>query len=315
MLLRIPFLAIYATRVSLAASSLVQRAAQSSNIPEISNEFVIPSNSTQATSSGTALPSLPSVISSGSLSNLSLATSNTSELVLNGTAAGLKLPAVVCDEEKGEGLTVQSCIQAYNVMTSYLTRLSHTRTKVTIGTRSQGIFDIPDRIRFLSPQGICAIDVGLAYDQADSTTTIELASAATALLNQCVEGYAEPQGGEIVSLGEKRQIDMEFHFNPMITLPQCKNPPPTGPPAQSCLSLLQSMPLGRSEQSFGLRGSNADVELPRALHGADGRCTLTLNTRGPIDWVTWDDIYEAVVEIDAICVRQGIRGVRANLGE
>lgn len=150
MLLRIPFLAIYATRVSLAASSLVQRAAQSSNIPEISNEFVIPSNSTQATSSGTALPSLPSVISSGSLSNLSLATSNTSELVLNGTAARLKLPAVVCDEEKGEGLTFQSCIQAYNVMTSYLTRLSHTRTKVTIGTRSQGIFDIPDRIRFLS---------------------------------------------------------------------------------------------------------------------------------------------------------------------
>ena len=150
MLLRIPFLGIYATRVSLVSSSLEQRAAQSSNIPEVSNAIVIPSNSIPATSPGTALPSLPSVISSGSLSNLSLATSNTSELALNGTTAGLKLPVVVCDEDKGEGLTLQGCVQAYNVMTSYLAGLSHTRTKVTIGTRSQGIFDISDRIRFLS---------------------------------------------------------------------------------------------------------------------------------------------------------------------
>ena len=29
------------------------------------------------------------------------------------------------------------------------------------------------------------------------------------------------------------------------------------------------MPLGPAEQSFGLRGSNADVELPRALYGGE----------------------------------------------
>lgn len=34
------------------------------------------------------------------------------------------------------------------------------------------------------------------------------------------------------------------------------------------------MPLGRSEQSFGLRGSSADVELPRALHGGESASLL-----------------------------------------
>ncbi|KAL2043518.1 hypothetical protein N7G274_003825 [Stereocaulon virgatum] len=314
MLSRTSLLSIVATSFSLVCSSKVQQAAQSSNAPEIANAFVIPKEPLQTISHRTVLPSSPSVASFGPLSNLSLVTFNRSELALNATAVGFKSSSADCDKGIGEGLNVQSCVQAYNSMTSYLAILARTRNKVTMGLPSQGIFDIPGFMRFLSTDGVCLIDLSLISDTADSTTTTELVMGATTLLRECVEGHDEPQGGRIYEFGEKRQIDMVLSHRGPDPLPTCQNPPPTGPPPQSCFSLFKSMPSEDFVQSFGQRGSNADVEVPRALHGADERCVLTLFTRGPMDWVSWVSVYLTAIEIDAICVRRGKRGFRSNLG-
>ena len=48
---------------------------------------------------------------------------------------------------------------------------------------------------------------------------------------------------------------------------------------------------------------------------ADGRCSLTIDTRGPGDSLAWYDIYKAATEIEATCVRHGLRGFIHGLGE
>ena len=48
---------------------------------------------------------------------------------------------------------------------------------------------------------------------------------------------------------------------------------------------------------------------------ADGRCALTIFTTGPSDSMTWYNIYNAATEIEAVCVRQGLRGTIYGLGE
>jgi hypothetical protein len=74
--------------------------------------------------------------------------------------------------------------------------------------------------------------------------------------------------------GGKRQIDMILSHRGTDPLPTCQNPPPTGPPPESCLSLFKSMPSEDVVQSFGQRGSNADVEVPRALRGGKSASLL-----------------------------------------
>ena len=48
---------------------------------------------------------------------------------------------------------------------------------------------------------------------------------------------------------------------------------------------------------------------------ADGRCSLTIDTTGADDSFTWYDIYRAATEIEASCVRRGLRGIIIGLGE
>ncbi len=48
---------------------------------------------------------------------------------------------------------------------------------------------------------------------------------------------------------------------------------------------------------------------------ADGRCSLTIDTTGADDSWTWYNIYKAATEIEASCVRRGLRGMINRLGE
>ena len=148
----IPFLGVCLTLIFFASLTPAQDTAQSSNPSEVSKAFTFPRESIHAAPSGTGLPVLPPIVEFGSLSNISTINSYTSNIAPNDTAAGLKPPAVVCDPEKGEGLSINSCRQAFSVMTSYLRTLGAARSKVTIGARSEGIWDIPDRVRFLSSE-------------------------------------------------------------------------------------------------------------------------------------------------------------------
>lgn len=75
--------------------------------------------------------------------------------------------------------------------------------------------------------------------------------------------------------GEDREIILGFEYgNPFVV--QCRDPPPTGPPLRSCSSLLEQLPASSIEQSFGPRGADVDVVLPRSFYGGNVACLINL---------------------------------------
>ena len=134
-----PFLGISIIIFSGASSSLVQRQAQISNtrilpatfnLPNPTASTLLPEN-TPPSASLSVLPTLPFNVSSN-VTN-----------VLNTTEAEL-----LCDRDLGQGLTVQSCIRARSELQTWLAR--RPRYYITIGQPGYGVWDINDRITFLS---------------------------------------------------------------------------------------------------------------------------------------------------------------------
>ena len=135
----LPFLGISILIFSVASSGLVQRQAQisnfrilpaTSNVPNPTVSTLLPEN-TPPSASLSVLPTSPFNVSSN-VTN-----------VLNTTEAEL-----FCDRELGQGLTVQSCIRARSELQSWLD--GRPRYYITIGQPGYGVWDINDRITFLS---------------------------------------------------------------------------------------------------------------------------------------------------------------------
>lgn len=133
------FLVICIFLSSGASSSLVQRQSQNSairvrpatfNLPNPTASTLLPEN-TLPSASLSVLPTSPFNVSSN----------NTN--VLNTTDAELR-----CNRELGQGLTVQSCIQAQSELKTWL--YAQPRFYITIGQPGYGVWDINDRIKFLS---------------------------------------------------------------------------------------------------------------------------------------------------------------------
>ena len=125
--------------LSVFSLGLVQRQAQSSKIRILPATLNVPNPTastllSENTSPSTSLSALPT-----SSFNVS---SNVTD-VLDTTQADL-----MCNRELGRGLTVQSCVQARSELKSWLD--GRPRYYITIGQPGYGVWDINDRIRFLS---------------------------------------------------------------------------------------------------------------------------------------------------------------------
>ena len=53
----------------------------------------------------------------------------------------------------------------------------------------------------------------------------------------------------------------------------------------------------------------------KLLAAPDNLCYLEVDTMGPVDKVSWYDIWAAVVAINGVCVRNGKTGKATSLGE
>ena len=82
---------------------------------------------------------------------------------------------------------------------------------------------------------------------------------------------------------------------------------------KQCALLMNEMPATSNLQIFGPRGlSGVDVQLPYQLSGL---CSLIVNTKGPVDPVSWYELWEGARAVSAICIRRGFGGISTGHGE
>ena len=205
----------------------------------------------------------------------------------------------------------------------------------------------------VTADGLCIIDV-LIKDSGPSANVSysELRRAANLLRLHCVSGRS--QGGistglgnveELISiaacsiisngpatLGDGQNVDLVMaSYVPNV---DCKNYP--GPPTENCQTIVNSMPASKYQKSWGTAHAplNADITLPRTLREsksnlgknqsyhqfaecfqiAGRKCMAIIETLGPTDVSSWYEIWQAVVALEGICVRNGLVGTARQRG-
>lgn len=102
---------------------------------------------------------LPSLSSDGlSTTTLSVLNANLSLLPqsistspsLNYTANLLGLPRPECQRDPNVNMRASSCIDALRLMEEYVNSISTHRSKLSMGTRGTGFWDIPSPLKFVS---------------------------------------------------------------------------------------------------------------------------------------------------------------------
>ena len=209
-----PFLGISIVAFSVASSGLVQRGAQISNIRILPASFNQPSPTASTllpanTPPSASLSALPTSSFNGSSKNIN---------VLNITEAELR-----CDRDRGQGLIVESCVQAQSQLNSWLNGIP--RDYITIGQPGYGVWDVNDRITFLSCESIqkscgfeitdegeaadrvCAFDFWVTWGDDDhKVATSDLVHASNELMLHCVTPAGGPAAGSYGYIGNLRPL-------------------------------------------------------------------------------------------------------------
>lgn len=226
-----PFLGISIIFLSVTSLSLVQRQAQISNIRILPATFKLPNPTASTVLPENTLPPASLSILPTSPFNVSSNVTN----VLNTTEAYLS-----CSYALGQGLTIDSCYQAHSELRTWLDGL--TRSYITIGEPTYGVWDVDDRITFLSCEctqklcgfwitderetadRICAFDFRVLLGGEDGqVATYDLAHASNQLMLRCVTRPGDIAGGSYDNLGNlrphTRTPETAFHgfpYNPNI---------------------------------------------------------------------------------------------------
>ncbi|KAL8671952.1 MAG: hypothetical protein Q9168_003578 [Polycauliona sp. 1 TL-2023] len=207
----------------------------------------------------------------------------------------------------GRNLKLSSCMQLYHAMSSY------TAPQV-FGERGTGYYDAPLPFRYLSHDGLCAIDLAhSAGVLSDTVSPVDLKVAARLLISVCV-GQAPNEGGLITGLGEKKALALRIvPYRPMVTC----GPPNSGPPWISCRDIIDSMPANNKKQVFGPSGdARTTVELPWKFTTTRQRCGVFVNGIQPgrtIDTGDWYKIWAAANAVEFMCTQLGKNGSATSL--
>ena len=153
----------------------------------------------------------------------------------------LKAGSIKCNERYlGKDLELASCINAWtkiprdNIAYSY-----GLRTDIAAGAR----FDIGLPVRYLSDNGVCAIDIRPRYgaeadlNKGDSAENIEISAAARAVIERCVA--TRPQGGYNNGFSKKGLLTIAvLKYKPSMV---CNQATEQKPYPQFCERILQTM--------------------------------------------------------------------------
>ena len=227
-----PLLGICVIIFSVASSSLLQREARISNIRLLPASFNLPSPTASTLLPANTLPST-------SLSVLPTSPFNASSNVIN--SLNTNGPILRCDRELGRGLTVASCVEAQSQLKTWLYGVS--RSYITIGQPSYGVWDINEGIRFLSCEftqkhcglritdergreaadRVCASDVFVLPGEEGRLKAYDLVHASNVLMLYCVTSTGGPAAGSYGKIGNLRPLAYNLLFKSHI-LQSCRFP-------------------------------------------------------------------------------------------
>ena len=210
----------------------------------------------------------------------------------------------------GRNFNLASCLQINNAMTS------DTHPK-TFGKRDRGdSWDAPLPYRYLSRDGLCAIDVGIRSGETfDTVSPLELKEAASWLIRICVS--VEPsEGGLYTGLGVNKALSLRIvRYRPNVLC----GPEGSGPPWMTCRYIIDRMRADSEKQIFGPEEfSNTTAVLPWRYTTIKRRCAITLDGTEPgmvSDSGDWYKIWFAANALDYMCAQLGKKGVVIGLGE
>ncbi|KAF6217990.1 hypothetical protein HO133_006402 [Letharia lupina] len=223
-----------------------------------------------------------------------------------GANTSLTLPTVHCD-----GVTYKSNLLSASCADAYRT-IPRTTKLLTFGDREDGDFEVPLPYRWVSSDGLCIFEIAKIADTPVAYATLrDFERAAFMLLTTCFAdgrtegGIAGNLGPGVLSLG------LIMTSNRQIV--QCTGP--TGPPRDSCYSIIATMPALKEQQLFSRSpGGHVNVRIPDSFESQDGRCIVTLDTIGREDIATWYEVWAAVMAVDDMCMRFGRVGKAMEIG-
>ena len=208
----------------------------------------------------------------------------------------------------GRNLNLASCLQVHQVMSSYT-------VEVKFGERGTGHYDANLPFRYLSHDGLCAVDLSHASGIAsDTITPKELKDAVNNIILVCVLGSPNT-GGLVTGLGSHKGLAVRvIPYRPSVTC----GPPDTGPPWTTCRDILDNMPTSGNPQVFGPKNDpSTTVALPWSYTTGSRRCGIYVDGTGPggvSDRSDWYKIWAAANAVDFMCCQLKKRGVATGLG-
>ncbi|CAF9912602.1 MAG: hypothetical protein HETSPECPRED_000984 [Heterodermia speciosa] len=216
---------------------------------------------------------------------------------------------ISCGQRFGRNLNIASCLQVYHAMSS-------SPDPKTFGERGTGTYDAPLPFRYLSHDGLCAIDVshivGLEFD---TIAPSDLKEAAESIIVVCI--FGQPNiGGIATGLGVNKGISMRIvPYRPSV---YC-GPEGTGPPWITCRHIIDNIPANNEPQIWGPKDwENTTVQIPWAMTSNAKRCTMVVDgiAPGPVsDSTDWYKIWAAANAVDYMCTQQGKGGLALRLGK
>lgn len=293
--------------LGLARCSISRARAQTPTEKDLEIQFVnatVPLNDTTILPDPSSLDAYwPVTLATPNLTFLTLPTTNASSL--DTLSAGP--PKYTCNGKSfGRNLNVVSCTDALNSMSDF-------HLPRTFGERGEGDWDVPLPFRFLSRDGLCAIDVshkaGTLFDTIIPTV---MKLNVEALLNICVKGTPN-QGGVATNIGENGALSVRMTpYRPNV---HCEGPN-TGPPPRTCRKILDQLPVDGTQRKFGRRDDpEAQVLVPRQWSTSERRCTFVVDTIFSTDVSDFYKLWAAAIAVEVMCVEsRGEGGLGAGLG-
>ncbi|KAL8986746.1 MAG: hypothetical protein Q9177_003986 [Variospora cf. flavescens] len=213
-------------------------------------------------------------------------------------------------KDYGRNLRLASCVQVYRAMSSYTVPRS-------FGERFTGEWDAPLPFRYLSHDGLCAIDLSHAAGvNGDIVAPVDLKEAASLIIRICI-AVSPNQGGLVTGLGVNNGLSLRIvPYRPTVT---CGPDRSFLPDDLACRDVIDKMPANNKRQVFGPKDQpGTTVGLPWGYTTGRRKCGAVVDTieEGKISEESdWYKIWAAVNAVDFMCCQVGRRGVATGLGD
>ena len=172
--------------------------------------------------------------------------------LINSTFLNVSMSKPYCRTSYGSGVKLASCTNAWQkIPRDSESRLYGLRTDIAAGAH----VDVGLPLRYLSDDGLCAIDIRAKYDNdpvlkiPDLAENIEVSQAAKVVLDRCVQ--EKRVGGSILGFSRRDLLVVVMtSYEPKAVCDHAAFEPPFQP---FCKKVLQSMPARKKTDVFGFR--------------------------------------------------------------